>query len=274
MYPMLYALPLITLVLVLATPAYAQTTHEILIPSGAADPNSPRFWYDVSTGNPTGEITILTGDSVLWSNADTEPHTVTSVTPSGEEDGMFDSGNMGIAEKYSMQFNEAGDFYYYCIPHPWMTGVIHVAQNPGSVKTIDHVAFGDGPEGQGFTVRYILDASLDGAVHIDPESNALTFTIQDEADAGKITLVLPNDLILDPSAVLVDGVMADFTADANERETALTIQLEQGAREIKVMGSHVIPEFGFMTPLVLVVGIISALFLARSRLPSPLLARG
>ena len=53
MYPMLYALPLITLVLVLATPAYAQTTHEILIPSGAADPNSPRFWYDVSTGNPT-----------------------------------------------------------------------------------------------------------------------------------------------------------------------------------------------------------------------------
>ena len=59
MHPVLYALPLMTLVLVLATPAYAQTTHEILIPSGAADPNSPRFWYDVSTGNPTGEITIL-----------------------------------------------------------------------------------------------------------------------------------------------------------------------------------------------------------------------
>lgn len=274
MHPALYAVPVMTLVLVLATPAYAQTTHEILIPSGAADPSSPRFWYDVSTGNPTGDITIYAGDWVLWNNADTEPHTVTSVTQSGEEDGVFDSGNIGIAEKHSMQFNEIGDFHYYCIPHPWMTGVIHVVQNPGSVKTLNHVAFGHGPDGQGFEVRYILDASLDGAVQVDSDSGTLTFAIQDEVDAGKITLVLPNDLMLDPGAVWVDGVMTDFTADANERETALTIPLEKGAREVAVMGSHVVPEFGFMAQLVLVAGIVSALFLARSGLSSTLLARG
>lgn len=274
MHPVIYAMPVMVLVLALAAPAHAQTTHEILIPSGAADPNSSRFWYDASTGSITGEITIYTGDSVLWSNADTEPHTVTSVMQSGQEDGVFDSGNIGIAEKYSMQFDEAGDFYYYCVPHPWMTGVIHVVQNPGNLKELSHVAFGQGPDGQGFTVRYILDTSLDSVVQVDPDSASLGFTILGEADAGQVTLVLPNDLILDPGAVLVDGVMADFTADVNERETVLIVQLEEGAREITVAGSNVVPEFGLMAPLVLAVGIVSGLFLARSKISPALLARG
>lgn len=271
---MLYTLSLLMLAIVLAPSAYAQTTHEILIPSGAADPNNSRFWYDVSTGTATGEITIFTGDQVRWNNADTEPHTITSVTPSGEEDGIFDSGNIGIAGGYSVQFDKVGDFHYYCVPHPWMTGVIHVVQNPGSVKTLDHIALGQGPDGQGFTIKYILDATLDGMVQIDPDSDTLTFIIQDHTNAGKITLVLPHGLILDPGAVLVDGVMTDFTADTNERGTALMIPLEQGAREIVVTGSNVIPEFGFMAPLVLVVGVISVLLLTRSKIPASLLTRG
>ncbi len=273
MRPVLCILPLITLVVVLGTPAYAQTTHEIHILSGSSDPNSSRFWYNSAAGTISDEITVFTGDSILWINSDTQPHTVTSVTQSGQEDGLFDSGTMGIAGQYSRQFTEVGDFYYYSAPHPWMAGVIHVLQNPGSVQSLDHVAFGDGPDGQGYTVRYILDASLDGAVTVDPDTDTLTFTIQEDAHAEQMTLVLPLELIDEPNAVWVDDVMTDFTADANELETALTIPLEAGAQEIRVMGSHVIPEFGFMAPLVLVMGIVSVLFLTRSRLPALLQTR-
>ncbi|MDH3656611.1 MAG: hypothetical protein OEM77_00535 [Nitrosopumilus sp.] len=71
--------------------AFAQATHTIVIPSGASDPEAPYFWSEQTTGITTGEIMVYPNDSITWKNADTAPHTVTSVTQSGEIDGVFDS---------------------------------------------------------------------------------------------------------------------------------------------------------------------------------------
>lgn len=108
------------------TPTQTNETIFINIPLGASDPDTPYFWYEQTTGVTTGEITILLGNSVTWINDDSAFHTITSVTQSGEEDGIFDSRFFSTDESYTRQFTDEGDFNYYCTLHPWMTGIVIV----------------------------------------------------------------------------------------------------------------------------------------------------
>ncbi len=267
MHSIVFTLPiLITIMLVSTGFAFAASTFEILIPSGASDPGAPYFWSEKSTGVTTGVITVYPGDSVKWKNADTAFHTVTSVTQSGEMDGIFDSGLFTAGNSFEQKFSDLGDYYYFCILHPWMSGVVHVVTNPGSVKSIHNVGSGYSDDGLGFEVKYVLDTTLQKAVHLNPDAKSITFTISGETQNEQITLTLPTKLIENPSTVLVDGVMTDFDSEMTSSGTKLVIPITIGTKEIKVMGSNVIPEFGFLTLSILSVSLVSVLFLTRSRL--------
>ncbi len=161
MKSVLFVLPiLIVFILGSASFAFAESTYTIVIPSGASDPSAPYYWSEKSTGVTTGEITIYPRDTVIWENADSAFHTITSVTKSGEIDGVFDSSFIKSGGSYSRQFTELGDFYYFCDNnHPWMNGIVHVIKNPGSVQTIDKIASGYSDDGLGFEVKYILDTN-------------------------------------------------------------------------------------------------------------------
>ena len=261
-----FVLPALTILLVSTGYAFAESTFEILIPSGAADPGAPYFWSEKSTGVTTGEITVYPGDSVKWKNADTAFHTVTSVTQSGEIDGIFDSGLFTTGNSFEQKFSELGDFYYFCSLHPWMNGVVHVVLNPGSVQSIHNVGSGYSDDGLGFEIKYILDTNLQKAVHLNPDEKSLTFTISGETQNEQITFTLPTKLIEIPNTVLVDGTMTDFDSEVTSSGTKLVIPITPGAKEIKIMGSKVIPEFGFLTLGILSVGIVSTLFLTRSKI--------
>jgi plastocyanin len=66
---------------------------------------------------------------VTWTNDDTAPHTVTSgvvVNNAPEPDGTFDSGIMNNGMTFSFVFSEAGEYDYYCMLHPFMTGKVVV----------------------------------------------------------------------------------------------------------------------------------------------------
>jgi len=248
-------------------------TYKILIPSGAADPQAPYFWSEKSTGVTTGEIIVYPGDSVEWQNADTAFHTITSVSRSGEkteltkddEDGLFDSGFFTAGKSYERQFNDNGDFYYYCSIHPYMYGTVHVVNDPGSVQSIDRVASGYSEDGLGFKVKYILDTNLQNTVRVDPDGRTLTFTISGDTENEQITFVLPPELIENPNAVWVDDTMVDFEIEEISTGTKLVIPIESHSKEIKIMGTYVIPEFGFLTMVVLCVGLVSTLFFTRSK---------
>ena len=247
-----------------STLVYAED-YEIKIPSGASDPNAPFFWSEKSTGVTTGEITVYPGDSVTWFNADTAFHTITSVTQSGEEDDTFDSGFFTSGKSHTEQFDELGDFYYYCSLHPYMSGIVHVVKNPGSVQTIDRIASGYSDDGLGFKVKYILDTNLANAVHVDPDERTLTFTISGSSENEQLSLILPPKLIENPNTVWVDGTITDFEIEETSTGIKLIIPIDTDSREIKVMGAYVIPEFGFLAMGILSVGLISVLFLARSK---------
>jgi plastocyanin len=72
------------------------------------------------------EVTVSVGATVTWTNDDTAAHTVTSGTPTDGPDGMFDSSIIMSGATFEYTFEEAGDYDYFCIVHPWMTGKVTV----------------------------------------------------------------------------------------------------------------------------------------------------
>ena len=102
----------------LLTESHAQNSYDINIPTGSASPDAPYFWQSEKDGTTTGMVEILVGDTIVWKNADTAVHTVTSGTAEDGPDGLFDSGLFGPGKSFSYKYNEIGDYPYYCIVHP------------------------------------------------------------------------------------------------------------------------------------------------------------
>jgi plastocyanin len=71
------------------------------------------------------DVTINVGEPVTWSNDDSAAHTVTSGIP-GAADGVFDSSLFLAGKTFSHTFDKAGEYNYYCLVHPWMTGKVQV----------------------------------------------------------------------------------------------------------------------------------------------------
>ena len=72
------------------------------------------------------DITISTGDTVLWDNVDNAAHTVTGGSPSDGPSGVFDSSLLMAGLDYSFTFDDAGNYDYFCMVHPWMVGSVTV----------------------------------------------------------------------------------------------------------------------------------------------------
>ena len=97
----------------LSIDGFAQTSYDVNIPTGAANPNALYFWQSEKDGSTTGIVEILKGDIVVWKNADTAAHTVTSGTASDGPDDIFDSGLFGPGKSISYEFTEIGDYHYF-----------------------------------------------------------------------------------------------------------------------------------------------------------------
>src|SRR3954464_11218270 len=62
------------------------------------------------------EVKVKVGDTVTWTNHDDIPHTAVSA-------GKFRSKTMDTDDTFSFTFTSAGDYKYFCSPHPHMTGM-------------------------------------------------------------------------------------------------------------------------------------------------------
>jgi plastocyanin len=69
------------------------------------------------------EVTVVPGTTIVWTNKDETPHTVTG------QNRTFTSKAMDTDDTYAYTFSREGDFIYYCTVHPFMSGVVHV-RNP------------------------------------------------------------------------------------------------------------------------------------------------
>jgi amicyanin len=71
-------------------------------------------------------LTVKTGTTVTWTNADDIPHVVASTTKA------FKSKVLDTNDKFSFTFTTAGTYEYFCSLHPHMTGTVVVEAAEGS----------------------------------------------------------------------------------------------------------------------------------------------
>jgi plastocyanin len=89
--------------------------------------NAPRATAAADTGVTISDfqfapasVTIDVGDTVTWTNEGPTPHSATA------DDRSFDTGIFEAGQSRSHTFDEAGNFAYFCTPHPNMRGTVTV----------------------------------------------------------------------------------------------------------------------------------------------------
>ena len=98
----------------------------------------------------------------------------------------------------------------------------------------------------------------------DTENKSLIISIKADCD-GELTITLPKDVIdTDEEGffILVDGDETNHKASSVGEFWTLTIPFSYGSEEIEIIGTFVIPEFGTIAALVLVVAISSILIIS------------
>ena len=71
---------------------------------------------------------IKAGETVTWTNDDSQIHTATSGAVGAEDSGkVFDSSILSPKATFDFKFDQAGEYDYYCTLHPQMLGKVTVS---------------------------------------------------------------------------------------------------------------------------------------------------
>ena len=204
-------------------------------------------------------VNIAIGDTVTWVNDDTAAHTSTSGSAADGPDGNWDSSLIIAGSEFQNTFDEAGEFPYFCMVHPWMTGMVIVgeAMDGEAMEEGVMVMITSDPVGQGETmsvmveitdmegnmvehVNYNVKATQNGEVVLDDQG------VHDhDGSMSHETSALPADASGDsPVDVEVEflgfGIDPPFTGPIGYMEEA-----------------QVVPEFGTIAVMILGVAIVS-----------------
>lgn len=213
------------------------------------------------------EVTIKPGDQVTWSNNDSAAHTVTAGSAADGPSGVFDSSLFMAGTTFSFQFDNEGDFPYFCMVHPWMNGIIHVgtlsAEKPSSPSP-ELISEKPTMESE---VAVTLDHKISGGkvTSMIADGNANSVIIElDTTESGEITVTLPREVIDattgnedDAFFVLVDNEESIFEETKTSTDRTLTIGFPAGTEKIEIVGTFAIPEFGTIAAMIFVIAIIS-----------------
>ena len=107
-----------------------------------------------------------------------------------------------------------------------------------------------------------------------PDIEAQSLMVQiDSISNGTLVIKLPREAIDakfgeddDDFFVLIDGVESDFDETRTGVERTLSIEYPEGTEEIEIIGTYVIPEFGGIAIIILMVSVFSVIFVSRNKL--------
>jgi len=210
------------------------------------------------------------GGEAMWHNVDTMAHTVSSGTPAEGLDDVFDSSLVAAEGMFSYKFEEAGTYDYFCMVHPWMTGIVTVSVEHEEMEGMGHDEMG-GMEGMEHSDEHAASGVEDlsdqftttvtsGVIHhIGGNTDDATLVVHlfGADDDGELKITLNRDIItpFDDGSyfVLIDQEEVEF----EQMGSTLHIDYVAGTEKIEIVGSHVVPEFGTIAMIVLAVAIIS-----------------
>jgi len=215
-----------------------------------------------------------TGGEAMWHNIDDIPHTVSSGTPAEGLDDIFDSGLVPAGGMFSYKFEEAGTYDYFCMVHPWMTGIVTVSAEHEEMEGMGHDEMGD-MEGMEHSDEHAASGVEDlsdqftatttsGVIHhigANSDDDTLLVHLFGADDDGELKITLNSDIItpFDDGSyfVLINSEEVEFEQMGN----TLHISYAAGTEKIEIVGSHVVPEFGTIAMIVLAVAIVSIIVL-------------
>lgn len=220
------------------TPAFAAEVAADIV-SGASSRTTDAF--------APYPININVGDTVTWTNRDSQPHTVTSGTAAEGPDGNFDSSPnfnpvMAPQATFSHTFEEAGEFPYYCGLHPNQVGTVIVASGGGPDPTPDPE-----PTAQEFSITATADGTDYEITGTSNSTNATSATINpgqsvviEFSGGGEVELTLPTAMIDD-----ITTVNGEEPTIVNETDAATTISFSVPEEDttVTILAGFVVPEF-------------------------------
>ncbi len=261
MRKIIISLAILALLVPLVSSSFADTA-QIIIMRGAADQQAQIAFSLPSTD-------AIVGETVQWSNGDQVIHSVTSGTPNNP-DGKFDSGPIGLGQSFSYTITSAdvGVIHFYDKTYPWMTGTINVQSTQTGYKVKNDVGADAGDGKTTFNVQYSSPKDIVGAV-VTQKDKSVTFTLVGNVNSSSnLVLDLPTGLINGPFlGVQVDHQFTkNYTIESLSGMNVVTLPITPLTEQVSVVGSSVVPEFGPIVGMILVVSIIATIIFARFRL--------
>ena len=207
------------------------------------------------------------GGEATWHNIDNAAHTVSSGTAAEGPDGIFDSSLVAAGGMFSYKFEEAGTYDYFCMVHPWMTGIVTVGAEHEEMEEMGHDEMEEMGHGDDHAAKGIEDLSdqftatvTSGVIHhigANSDDDTLVVHLFGADDDGELKITLNRDIItpFDDGSyfVLIDHEEVEFEQMGN----TLHIGYAAGTEKIEIVGTHVVPEFGTIAMIVLAIAIIS-----------------
>jgi predicted secreted protein with PEFG-CTERM motif len=212
------------------------------------------------------------GGEATWHNIDTAAHTVSSGTAAEGPDGIFDSSLVAPEGMFSYKFEEAGTYDYFCMVHPWMTGIVTVSaehEETGDGEMGGHEM--EGEEGMPHSDEHAASGVEDlsdqfvasvtsGVIHhigANSDDDTLIVHLFGADDDGELKITLNKDIITpfdDDSYVVIINLE---TVEFEQMGNIIHVEYAAGTDKIEIVGSHVVPEFGTIAMIILAVAIVS-----------------
>jgi predicted secreted protein with PEFG-CTERM motif len=228
------------------------------------------------------EVSIDVGGQVTWSNDDSAAHTVTSGSPEEGPDGFFDSSLFMAGTTFEVVFTdfEAGDYPYFCMVHPWMQGIVTV-EAEGEEMEEEHEGEMMEPAGEA-TVEGMLSDGTEVEIWTTAptagEMMEITIVFDESEHVNHDIMITQNgETVLDDTgAHHHEGMGTHMTAPLSSSDPVdITVTFQgfgvddpkTGPIGEQVVFTNVVPEFGTIAAMILVVAIVSIIAVtAKSKL--------
>ena len=127
-------------------------------------------------------------------------------------------------------------------------------------------------QGTDIELTYAISGGVINQVFPDTEAKSLIVQI-DSISNGILAIKIPREVLDakfgdedDDFFVILDGLEINFDETKTGNERTITIEFPEGTEEIEIIGTSVVPEFGAIAVLILMVSIFSVIFVSKSKL--------
>ena len=220
-----------------------------------------------------GIATVDLGGVVIFSNTDSAAHTFSAGTAAAGPTGEFDTSMVMAGNSYEWTADVLGEIPYFCMVHPWMTGLIVVQEVEAEEHTDEHAdevaevhmegtATATGMLSDGTTVSIWTSTPTAG------EAMEISIEFEDVEHVNHDMMVTQSgdEVLNDEAAHHHDGKGVHTTAPLSSSDPVdITITFQgygvddpkTGPIGEEVVFSNVVPEFGTIAMMILAVAIIS-----------------